>query len=144
MNNNFSKAEGSLLPGNVGNQPILRKHRVGFQKNVVLRQSASKCIRSFICKITPYVIDWESVFGVHRHVLSSASVLNIHCYVWGLVILARLVSDKHQLRCVLVWLKVAISGLASTLPVLLALYKSLCMLQILSDPQIVTGYFCTF
>jgi len=32
------------------------------------------------------------------------------------VILARLVNGRHQLRCVLVWLKVAISGLVSTLP----------------------------
>jgi len=59
MITNFSKEEGSLLLGNVGNQPILRKHRVGFQKNTVLRRSASKFIRAFICKITPYVMDWE-------------------------------------------------------------------------------------
>jgi hypothetical protein len=66
MITNFSKAEGSLLLGNVGNQPVLRQHRVGFQKKAVLRQSASKCIRAFICKITPYMIDWVSVLGVRR------------------------------------------------------------------------------
>ena len=70
MITNFSKAESSLLLGNVGNQPILIQHRFGFQKNAVLRQFAPKCIRAFTCKIIPYVIDWESVFCVHRHVLS--------------------------------------------------------------------------
>ena len=70
MITNISKAEGSLLLGNVGNQPIYRQHRFGFQKHAGLRQSASKCIHTSICKITPYMIDRESVFGAHSHVLS--------------------------------------------------------------------------
>jgi hypothetical protein len=45
------------------------EHRVGFQKYAVLRQSASKCLCAFICKIIPYMIDWESVCGVHIHML---------------------------------------------------------------------------
>jgi hypothetical protein len=62
----ISKAEGSLLLGNVGYQPIFRQRGFPFQKNAVLSQSASKCISTFICKNTPYMIDRELVFGVHR------------------------------------------------------------------------------
>jgi hypothetical protein len=65
MITNISKAEGSLLLENVGNQPIFRQHGFAFHKNAMLNKSASKCISAFICKNTPYMIDRESVFGVH-------------------------------------------------------------------------------
>jgi hypothetical protein len=47
MITNFSKAEGSLLLGNVGNQPILRQHRVGFQKNALLKTECLKIYTRF-------------------------------------------------------------------------------------------------